>query len=181
MAKFAILLGSAPEDFRQKKIEEMYDFLDSKRGEGDSIVTFANGISEMMLEMVMDNSIKQLKVDSGQFTEKSGQKARHCEPTGETISESVRDCFVADAPRNDGKSKSNSILLYICTLRPVAEDEKTFWLGGEEIRRDVIRHYEELAAECGIDMQVIFDSDSEMVSEEELGYEKVNELESIGR
>lgn len=60
MSRFAILLGDAPEDFRQKKLEDMFNFLDSKRNAGDSIVTFANGISEMMLEMVLDNSIKQL-------------------------------------------------------------------------------------------------------------------------
>lgn len=131
MPRFSVLLGSSPEDYRQKKIEEMFDFLDSKRNAGDSIVTFANGISEMMLEMVMDNSVKQ---------------------------------------------NPDSILLYICTLRPVAESEKSFWLGGEEIRRDVISHYQTLAAECGIDMRVVFDSDSEMVSEEKLGWEKVENV-----
>lgn len=128
MSRFSILLGSASEDFRQKKLEEMFDFLESKRSSGDSIVTFANGISELMLEMVLDNSMKQ---------------------------------------------NPDSILLYICTLQPVAENEKTIWLRGEEIRRDAISHYQTLAAECGIDMQVLFDSDSEMVSEEELGYEKL--------
>lgn len=130
MPRFSVLLGSSPEDYRQKKIEEMFDFLDSKRNAGDSIVTFANGISEMMLEMVMDNSVKQ---------------------------------------------NPDSILL-LCTLRPVAESEKSFWLGGEEIRRDVISHYQTLAAECGIDMRVVFDSDSEMVSEEKLGWEKVENV-----
>lgn len=129
MSRFSILLGSASEDFRQKKLEDMFDFLDSKRNAGDnSIVTFANGISEMMLEMVMDNSVRQ---------------------------------------------KPDSILLYICTLQPVRDDEKSVWLGGEEIRRDVISHYQKLAAECGIDMQVIFDFDTEMVKEEKLGYEKL--------
>lgn len=130
MKKYAILLGSAPEDFRQKKLEGMFDFLDSKRNKGDSIVTFANGISELMLEIVMENSIRQ---------------------------------------------NPDSILLYICTLHPISDDEKSVWLGGEEIRHDVISHYQMIAAECGIDFQVIFDSDSELVSEEVLGYEKISE------
>lgn len=130
MPRFSVLLGSSPEDYRQKKIEEMFDFLDSKKSAGDSIVAFANGISEIMLEMVLDNSVKQ---------------------------------------------KPGSIFLYICTLQTVGESEESIWLGGEEIRKDVIEHYQELAAECGIDMQVIFDSDSEMVSEDELGWEKVIE------
>lgn len=121
MTLYAILIGSAPEDFRQKKLEDMSDFLNSKNGRR-GVVTFANGITEQMLEMVLDNSMKQ---------------------------------------------NPDSILLYLCTLQPVGDDEKSVWLGGEEIRRDVISHYQTLAAECGIDMQVIFDSDRELVSEEE--------------
>lgn len=128
MTKFSILVGDAPEDFRQKKIEDMFDFLDSKRSVDDSIVTFANGISEMMLEMVLDNSFKQ---------------------------------------------NPNQILLYICTRSPVDESESSVWTGGEEIRRDVISHFRKLAGECGIDMQIVFDVDAEMVREEEFGYERV--------
>lgn len=127
MTRYAILIGSAPEDFRQKKLEDMSDFLNSKNGRR-GMVTFANGITEQMLEMVLDNSMKQ---------------------------------------------NPDSIILYLCTLQPVGDDENSLWLGGEEIRRNVISHYQELAAECGIDMQVIFDSDRELVSEEELGWEEV--------
>lgn len=143
LVKFAILLGSAPEDFRQKKIEDMFDFLDSKRNAGDSIVAFANGISEMMLEMVIGNSVRQL--------------------TNAVVSS-------ASTTTNN---KMNSIILYVCTLQPVEDGEKSFLLGGEEIGRDVISHYQEVAAECGIDMQVVFDFDGELVSEEKLGWEKV--------
>ena len=142
MAKFAILLGDAPEDFRQKKIEDMFDFLDSKRNKGDSIVTFANGISEMMLELVLDNSLKQLAEE------------------------------VVEPAETTSNGKMNSILLYICTSQPVAERENSIWLGGEEIRRDVIEHYQELARECGIDMQVVMEDDSEILNEKELGWEK---------
>lgn len=127
MTRYAILLGSAPEDFIQKKLEDISDFLNSKNGRR-GVVTFANGITEQMLEMVLDNSMKQ---------------------------------------------NPDSILLYLCTLQPVGDDENSLWLGGEEIKCDVISHYQTLAAECGIDMQVIFDSDRELVSEEELGWEEV--------
>lgn len=48
--RYAILLGSAPEDFRQTKIEDMFDFLSSKDGERrGGVVAFPNGISEIML------------------------------------------------------------------------------------------------------------------------------------
>ncbi len=148
MIQFAILLGDAPEVFRQKKLEDMFDFLDSKRHKGDSIVTFANGISELMLEMVLDNSVKQLS-DS-----------------------------VVEPAETTSKGRINSILLYICTTSPVKDSDKSFWLSGEEIRRDVIRHYQRFAEKCGIDMQVVFDAGSELVSEEELGWEKVENCNS---
>ena len=60
MTRYAILLGSAPKDFRQKKIEDMFDFLEAVNPENRSgIVTFPNGISEIMLELVLENSLKQ--------------------------------------------------------------------------------------------------------------------------
>ena len=178
MSRFSILLGSAPEDFRQKKIEDMFDFLDSKRTKGDSIVTFANGIPELMLEMILDNSMKQLSDTVVEPAESASKNERHCERS-EAISRNEReDCFVADAPRNDGAHNSNGILLYICTKSQVKESDKSVWLGGEEIRCDVIEHYQRLAKECGIDMQVVMDFDSETVSEDELGYEKMILIDS---
>lgn len=66
-------------------------------------------------------------------------------------------------------------------MQPVEDDEKSFWLGGEEIRCDVISHYQMLAAESGIDFQVIFDSDSKLVSEEELGWEEVSKQTTVDR
>ncbi len=172
MTKFTLLLGSAPEDFRQKKIEEMFGFLDSKRNKGDSIVTFANGISELMLEAVLNNSMKQL-ANVGHFELADFRCRPHSdsESNKEMLKQVQHDGI--SKFQSDGFRKYNSIFLYICTLQPVEENEKSIWLGGEEIRRDVILHYQGLATECGIDMQVIFDSDSEMASEEELGWEDV--------
>lgn len=90
MTSHAILLGSAPKDFRQKKIEDMSDFLISKNG-GRGVVTFANGITELMLEMVMGNSVKQLAnvvVSSASTTTKdnsmAGKNATVVEPVETT-------------------------------------------------------------------------------------------------
>lgn len=128
MIRHSILLGSAPENFRQTKIENMFDFLEAKDPDNRSgIVTFPNGISEIMLEAVLDNSLQQ---------------------------------------------KPDNILLYICTQSPVKDSEKSIWLGGEEIRRDVITHYAALAEKTGVQMQVVLDWCRDFVSEEELGYEK---------
>lgn len=130
MTRYAILLGDAPEDFRQTKIEDMFDFLSSKDEENrGGVVTFPNGISEMMLELVLDNTFKQ---------------------------------------------NPKQILLYICAQSPVKDSDKSLWLGGEEIRRDVIEHYQRLATEAGIDLQVVMDWCKDLASEEELGYEEAD-------
>lgn len=100
----------------------------------------------MMLELVLDNSLKQLAEE------------------------------VVEPAETTSNGKMNSILLCICTLEPVHDDEKTIWLGGDEIRRDVIELYQRLASECGICMQVVMDSGSEMVSEKELGYERTENI-----
>ena len=208
MIRFAILLGDAPEDFRQKKLEDMFNFLDSKRNAGDSIVTFANGISELMLEMVLDNSVKQLAdavvetavSEPRRSSETSSRNECHSELVSESartrhpefISGSAKDLLSEGAKQHvhhdnnvnvkgvndslqvqhDDIRNSNSILLYICTKSPVKESDKSVWLGGEEIRRDVILHYQALAEKCGVDMQVVMDFDAELLSEDELGWEK---------
>ena len=62
------------------------------------------------------------------------------------------------------------LLLYICTSSPVSDSDEIIWLGGEEIRKDVIRHYASL---LGNSFQVIYDSDRKEISEAELGYERI--------
>ena len=119
MTRYAILCGSAPDGFTQKKINEMHDFLTSDAGgfwaEKD-IVIFPNGVTEAMLSFVLE----RLKAD-----------------------------------------KTEQILLYMCTLTPVADKEKSVWLGGDEVRKSVIEFF--CADGCA---QVIYDSCREMVMEE---------------
>ena len=58
--------------------------------------------------------------------------------------------------------KTEQILLYICTLSPVADDDESVWLGGEEIRKSVIK------AACADGRgQLIYDTCREFVSDEE--------------
>ncbi|MGN0755816.1 hypothetical protein [Treponema sp.] len=121
MTRYAILCGSAPDGFTQKKINEMHDFLTSDAGgfwaEKD-IVIFPNGVTEAMLSFVLE----RLKAD-----------------------------------------KTEQILLYICTLSPVEDDDKSVWLGGEEVSRRVIEAF--CADGCG---QVIYDCGGELVREEDM-------------
>lgn len=119
LKKYAILCGSAPDGFTQKKINEMHDFLTSGAGglwaEKD-IAIFPNGVDEPTLSFVLE----RLKAD-----------------------------------------KTEQILLYICTLMPVADKEKSVWLGGYEVRKSGIESF--CADGRG---QVFYDSCREMVMEE---------------
>lgn len=121
MSHYAILCGSAPDGFTQKKINEMHDFLISSAGgfwaEKD-ILIFPNGVTEAMLSFVLE----RLKAD-----------------------------------------KTEQILLYICTLSPVADEDKSVWLGGDEVRKSLIEAF--CADGRG---QVIYDSCREFAGDEEI-------------
>lgn len=125
LKKHAILCGSAPDGFTQKKINEMHDFLTSEAGgfwaEKD-IVIFPNGVTEAMLSFVLE----RLRAD-----------------------------------------KTEQILLYICTLSPVADEDKSVWLGEDEVRKSVIEAF--CADGRG---QVVYDSCREFTSEEEAEQEE---------
>ena len=116
----AVLCGSAPLGFTQKKINEMHSFLISAEGGGwqeKEITIFPNGVSEPLLSFMLERLKSQ---------------------------------------------KTDYILLYICTESAVSAGEKSVWLGGEEIRRNVVES--SLADGCG---QGVFDSCREMVRDEE--------------
>lgn len=130
MTRYAILCGSAPDDFRQKKLNDLFDSLIEK--DGWHVTCLANGTDELMLEYALNNIL-----DGNAGEEASG------------------------------------VMLYFCTETPVTAAEESLWLCGNEIRKDVIEYYSQLAKKFEIDFQVIYDYDRELISEEELGYEKV--------
>ena len=125
LKKYAILCGSAPRGFTQKKINEMYDFLTSSSGGAwaeKEIVFFPNGVDDAMLAFVLE----RLKAD-----------------------------------------KTEQILLYICTLTPLADEDKSVWLGGYEVRRSLIEAF------CSDGRgQVIYDCGRKLERNEEIELEK---------
>ena len=125
LKKYAILCGSAPRGFTQKKINEMYDSLTSSSGGAwaeKEIVFFPNGVDDAMLAFVLE----RLKAD-----------------------------------------KAEQILLYICTLTPVADEDKSVWLGEYEVRRSLIEAF------CSdVCAQVIYDCGRKLERNEEIGLEK---------
>ena len=121
MPRYAILCGSAPRGFTQKKINEMYDFLTSSSGGAwaeKEIVFFPNGVDDAMLAFVLE----RLKAD-----------------------------------------KAEQIFLYICTMLPVAEEDKSVWIGGYEVRKSLI---EAFGAEGR--SQVIYDCGREFTRNEKI-------------
>ena len=148
MTRYAFLCGSAPENFRQKKLCDMHDFLASEAGGAwreEDITIFPNGVHELMLECALNSAFDEFAGDG--------------ECALEEVSEENAGCAV--------------VLLYFCTQTAPSDTDETFWLGGQELRKDVIAYYEGLAKRCGVSLQVIFDSDREMVGEDALGYEAV--------
>ena len=63
--------------------------------------------------------------------------------------------------------KTEQILLYICTLSPVADEDKSVWLGGEEIRKSVIEKFSEFCRSSSSNVQVIYDCDRDFFPDEE--------------
>ena len=145
MKKYAILCGSAPNDYRQKKLEEKYDFLETKEGfEPGSIVSFPNGVTELFLESVLNESFDKAADDESD----SGKVVLYIFAKSE-----------ADL---------NSLLSDSCV-----EGVKVVRLVDNEIRKDVLAYYADLAEKQEIDFQVVYDFGGEFISEEELGFEKV--------
>ncbi len=153
MKRHAILCGSAPDGFTQKKINKMHDFLTSEAGglwAEKEIMIFPNGVTEAMLSFVLE----RLKAD-----------------------------------------KTEQILLYICTLSPVAENENSVWLGGEEVRKSMIegvtstssatanpelvepvaRRHKRSEVTNGI--QVVYDTCRDFVPDDETDYEMSDDTE----
>lgn len=121
LKRYAILCGSAPRGFTQKKINEMYDFLTSSSGGAwaeKEIVFFPNGVDDAMLAFVLE----RLKAD-----------------------------------------KAEQIFLYVCTMSPVAEEDKSVWLGGYEVRKSLIEAF--CADGRG---QVIYDCGGEITRNEKI-------------
>lgn len=136
MTRYALLCGSAPNDYRQKKLDDLHNSLLEK--DGWNVTCMANGADEFMLEYALNNVLN--------------------ENTGDEV---------------------GGVLLYFCTEKPVSENDETFFLNKWEIRKDVISYYAELLKKSGIDFQVIYDSDSNFVSEEDLGYEELSDEERL--
>ena len=102
MTRHAVLCGSAPLGFTQKKINEMHSFLVSAEGGGwqeKEITVFPNGVSESLLSFAIER-LKSQKTDyillyiCAESAVSAGEKSVWL--GGEEISRSVIEAFCAD-------------------------------------------------------------------------------------
>ena len=145
MQKYAVLCGSAPDGYRQTKVEKMYDFLTSEsdwRVPEKNIVMFPNGIDELFFESVLNGVFDEAAEDDGEVL------LYFCAKAESDLHAELSDCEIAGV--------------------------EVVRLGEDEIRKDVIAYYaEKLADMLGVKCRVMYEADGELVSEEMLGYEKV--------
>ena len=155
MPKYAVLCGSAPEGYRQKKLVDMYDFLTSGEGgsyESGSVIVFPNGVNELLLESVL-NSV----LDEASESDSAGESTAE-EYTGEVLL-----YFCAQTEADLCAELSDSACAGVEVVR----------LGSNEVRKDVIAYYDGLAEQLGVKLRVVYETDDTLMSEEELGYERV--------
>ena len=146
LARCALLCGSAPVDYQQAKLVAVHDFLVSKAG----------GAWREQEMLVFPNGVHELVLESA-----------------------LNGAFDA-AAEEDG----SEVLLYLCAvteadLHAELSDSacagvEVVRLGSDEVRTDVIAYYAELAARLEIGFRVVYEADSDFVSEEALGYENIS-------
>ena len=176
----AILCGSAPKGFRQKKLEYKYDFLGKgeagKRYEPGSVVVFPSGVSELFLEGVLNEAL-----ENAADAEDDGDDA-----CGTELADAPAEAapFAGDeASLNVDDGTMGQVLLYLCArtqadLNAELSDcavpgVEVVRLGEDEVRKEVLAYYADLAEKMGVGFRVEYDWDGEFVREEELGWEKV--------
>ena len=146
MNGFALLCGSAPKGFRQRKIEDMYDFLTGGAGgryEPENIIVFPNGTNELFLENLLNASF-----DKASEEDEGNVLLYLCTREETDLSAELSDCAV-----------------------PGVEAVR---LGEDEVRKEVIAYYAGLAEKMGLGFRVEYGVDGDFLPEEELGYEKVS-------
>ena len=144
MFHYAILCGSAPENFRQKKLVDTHHFLSSEKGGAfleQNIIVFPNGVHELMLESVLNSAFDEAAEDGGEVL--------------------LYLCARTEADLH--AELSGSCVAGVEVVR----------LDKDEIRKDVIAFYEGLGERMEIGFRVVYDVCDELVSEDALGWEKI--------
>ncbi|WP_294431693.1 hypothetical protein [uncultured Treponema sp.] len=153
LVRYALLCGSAPENFGQKKLEDFHDSLE-QTGEYQpgNIVAFPNGVQELFLELALNEAVDKLCAEADEESDVIGKILLYfCARTEADLDSELADSYTPGV--------------------------QVVRLGNDEVRKDVIEYYQGLCKRCDIDMQVVYDWDGDFVSEKDLGYEKLSDEE----
>lgn len=145
MFRHAVLCGSAPEHFQQKRLIDFHTFLTTKEASflEKDITLFPNGVHELYLESVLNGLL---------------DAASQEEERSEIL---LYFCALNEADLHAQLSDSQ------CDGIEVVRLEKN------EIRKEVIAYYKDLSKKLDVDFSVLYESDNQFVHETSLGYEKV--------
>ena len=154
MSHYALVLGSAPEGVRQKKLEDTLISLESSgRYAPGNILAFPNGVNELFLESVLNGMLDNLcDVDSEEGESNGGIFLYLCAKSEADLHAELSDSAISGV--------------------------KVVRLGKDEIRKEVIAYYAGLAEKLDVAFKVDFSVDGDFVSEKSLGYEvlEMNQL-----
>ena len=154
MSHYALILGSAPEGFRQKKLEDMWISLESGGCYAPgNILAFPNGVNELFLESVLNETIDKLcDADSEEGKSNGGIFLYLCAKSEADLHAELSDSAISGV--------------------------EIVRLGENEIRKEVIAYYAGLAEKLDVAFKVDFSVDGDFVSEKSLGYEvlEMNQL-----
>ena len=125
MSTITLLIGSAPEGYRQKKFKEKCD---SCFASDEEYVGSPNGIDEATLKSILNNVFEKHPAH---------------------------------------------IFFYIYTQEQIKESNKIIKLGNYRVSKDFLLNCQELAKDKGVNLTIEYDVCNDLVTLEELGFEKI--------
>ncbi len=85
----------------------------------------------------------------------------------------IQEFFLETILNRSFDSEVDEVILYFCTQTKAELSAKIIKLGENEIRKDVISYYSNLAKKIEMPFSVEYDFSSDFVSDEECGYKKI--------
>ena len=92
------------------------------------------------------------------------------------VPEGVNELLLEYALNNCMEQNAVKIFLYICDICALSQDcikDDCITLGNDEIRKSVIAQYVAVAEKVWIAFEIRYDSDGELIAEENLGWERI--------
>lgn len=132
MSRYAVLCGSAPKGFCQKKLDDTLNFLESEAGgslKRRCIASFPDGITELSLESVLNDLIDKEADEVSLYF------------------------FAMD------ESDLSALSEYEAVGFGKFEVVK---IGGEEIRKEIIEYYQELFKNSGSSLNVFYEASPDL-------------------